>query len=68
MSVSNDQLLVGMVQDSLAAAELAQGLVHQVKAQGCVLKPEALPALLKCRDKLSAAHNAALELERRSKN
>ena len=66
--MSNEQLLVTMVEDSLMAAELAQGLVHQTASQGCVLKPEALPALAKCRDKLSAAHNAALELERRSKS
>lgn len=65
--MSNDQLLVVMVQDSLQAAELAQGLVHQMQSKDCVLKPEARPALIKCREKLSAAHNAALELERRSK-
>lgn len=63
--MSNEQLLVTMVQDSIQAAELAQSLVHQAQVKDCVLKAEALPALALCRDKLSAAHNAALELHRR---
>lgn len=66
--MSNEQLLLTVVQDSIQAAELAQSLVHRTEIAGCVLKPEAVPALVLCRQKLSSAHNAALELERRAKN
>lgn len=65
--MSNEELLRAVMMEASVAGELAQMLGHQVNRQGYVLKPEALPTLTKCREKLELALGAARELENRAR-
>jgi hypothetical protein len=65
--MSNEQLLVAMVDDSAMGCRLAEELLQQVTAKGCVLKPEAVPWLEKTAQKLNTASQAAQVLLRRAR-
>lgn len=65
--MTNSELLVTMVEDAAVASQLATDLIHQVQAKGCVLKPEALPSLDKCAQRLQTASIAAQTLARRAR-